>query len=108
MLQPVAICGLLKKKRRAKPQCWVRPFLTRREEKTEIFLEQLKLDPLSAFKNFSRISCEDFEVLINAISPLIAKQDTNYRKSFPVSIIVREHNNVFAPVAEARLSARTN
>ena len=52
----------------------MRPFLKRREEETEKFLEELKVDPLSGFKNFSRISCEDFEVLINAIGPLIAKQ----------------------------------
>ena len=82
----VVICSLFKKKRRAKPKCWVRPFLKRREEETEKFLEELKVDPLSGFKNFSRISCEDFEVVINAIGPLIAKQDTNYRKSVPVSI----------------------
>lgn len=82
----VVVCSLLKKKRRAKPKCWVRPFLKRREEETERFLEELKVDPLSGFKNFARISCEDFEFLINAIGPLIAKQDTNYRKSVPVSI----------------------
>ena len=41
----VVVCTLLKKKRRAKPKCWVRPFLRRREEETENFLEDLKIDP---------------------------------------------------------------
>ena len=82
----VVVCTLLKKKRRAKPKCWVRPFLRRREEETENFLEDLKIDPLSGFKKISRISCEDFEMLINTIGPFIAKQDTNYRRSVPVSI----------------------
>ena len=77
----------VEKKRRAKPKCWVRPFLKRREEETERFLEEMKIDPLSGFKKFSRISCEDLEFLINAIGPLIAKQDTNFRKS--VSVLIR-------------------
>ncbi|CAH1982856.1 unnamed protein product [Acanthoscelides obtectus] len=50
------------------------------------FVEEIKVDPLSGFKNFTRISCEDFELLVNALSPHIAKQDTNYRKCVPVSI----------------------
>ena len=87
MVQPVlCYASLLKKKRRAKPKCWMRPFLKLREEETGIFSEELKVDPLCGFKIFSRISCEDFEVLINTIGPFIAKQDTNYRKSVPVSI----------------------
>lgn len=80
------LLSLLKKKRRKKPRCWVRPFLQRRNEETNRFVEEIKIDPLSGFKNFTRISCEDFELLVNAVSPLIAKQDTNYRKCVPVSI----------------------
>ncbi|XP_039761859.1 uncharacterized protein LOC120635018 [Pararge aegeria] len=80
------LLSLLKKKRRKKPRCWVRPFLQRRNEETNKFVEEIKIDPLSGFKNFTRISCEDFELLVNAVSPLIAKQDTNYRKCVPVSI----------------------
>ncbi|CAH1993690.1 unnamed protein product [Acanthoscelides obtectus] len=82
----VLICSLLKKKRRRKPRCWVRPFLQRRNEEMNRFVEEIKVDPLSGFKNFTRISCEDFELLVNALSPHIAKQDTNYRKCVPVSI----------------------
>ncbi|XP_022835157.1 protein ALP1-like [Spodoptera litura] len=82
----VLLCSLLKKKRRKKPRCWVRPLLQRRNEETNKFLEEIKIDPLSGFKNFTRISCQDFELLVNATSPFIAKQDTNYRKCVPVSI----------------------
>lgn len=81
----VLIC-CLQKKRRKKPRCWVRPFLQRRNEETKRFVEEIKIDPLSGFKNFTRISCEDFELPVNAVSPLIGKQDTNYRKCVPVSI----------------------
>lgn len=82
----VLLCSLLKKKRRKKPRCWVRPLLQRWNEETNKFLEEIKIDPLSGFKNFTRISCEDFELLVNVTSPFIAKQDTNYRKCVPVSI----------------------
>nr|CAI5837431.1 unnamed protein product [Callosobruchus analis] len=82
----VILCSLLKRKQRAKPRCWVRPFLQRRNEETNRFLEELKIDPLCGFKNFTRISCEDFEFLINAIGPVIARQDTNYRKCVPAAI----------------------
>lgn len=82
----VLLCSLLKKKRRKKPRCWVRPLLQRRNEETNKFLEEIKIDPLSGFKNFTRISCQDFEMLVNVTSPFIAKQDTNYRKCVPVSI----------------------
>nr|CAH7762571.1 unnamed protein product [Callosobruchus chinensis] len=82
----VILCSLLKRKQRAKPRCWVRPFLQRRKEETNRFLEELKIYPLSGFKNFTRISCEDFEFLINAIGPVIAGQGTNYRKCVPAAI----------------------
>lgn len=78
------ILGTLLKKRRAKPRCWMRPFL--RRESTNKFMEELKIDPLSVFKNFTRISCQDFENMVNTIGPEIAKQDTNYRKCVPVEV----------------------
>lgn len=77
---------MLKKKRRKKPRCWVRPLLQRRNEEMNKILEEIKIDPLSGFKNFTRISCEDFGLLVNATSPFIAKQNTNYRKCVLVSI----------------------
>ncbi|XP_039298168.1 uncharacterized protein LOC111056391 isoform X2 [Nilaparvata lugens] len=77
-----AVCivlGNLLKKNRAKPRVWVRPFLKNRES-TKEFVEELKIDPLSGFKNFTRISCHDFEYLLGKIGPIIAKRDTNYRQ----------------------------
>ena len=50
-------------------------------------MEDLRIDPLSGFKNFFTNFCEDFGHLLNTIEPKIAKQDTNYRKC--VSIEVR-------------------
>lgn len=82
----VLLCSLLKKKRRKKPRSWVRRFLQQRNEDTNRFVEEIKMDPLSGFQNFTRISCEYLELLVNVISPLIAKQDTNYRKCVPVLI----------------------
>lgn len=47
-------------------------------------MEDLKIDPLSGFKNFSQISCQVVEYLLNAIGPKITIQDTSYRKCLSV------------------------
>ena len=49
-------------------------------------MEELKIDPLSGFRNFTIISCQDFENMVNTIGPEIAKQDTNYRKCVPIEV----------------------
>lgn len=46
---------------RKSPRCWVRPYLKDREKSGgESLIENLKIDKLSGFRNFTRISSEDF------------------------------------------------
>lgn len=64
---------------------WVRPLLSQRS--TEGYYDRLICKILRAdgreFKNFMRISFSDFEFLLNLVTPLIKKQDTNMRQSIP-------------------------
>ncbi len=47
-------------------------------------LLDLKKEPSGKFKNFFRMSAEEFEYLLNEIGPKIWKCDTNMRKTIPV------------------------
>lgn len=76
---------LIKRKRRS-PRCWVRPYLKERTKYTTQFMDNLKIDPLSGFRNFTRISSADFEFFVNTIGPKIKKIDTNFRRSVEVEI----------------------
>ncbi|KAJ8912224.1 hypothetical protein NQ315_009048 [Exocentrus adspersus] len=46
-------------------------------------LSELFCEPSGEFKKFTRMSLEDFENLLNKVSPMIAKQDTRLRKAIP-------------------------
>ncbi|CAI6372747.1 unnamed protein product [Macrosiphum euphorbiae] len=48
-------------------------------------LSTLKFDESTGqFKNFLRMSSQDFETLINMVGPKIQKSDTRFRKAIPV------------------------
>ncbi|CAG4931744.1 unnamed protein product [Colias eurytheme] len=46
-------------------------------------LEDLMPRPVGYFDNFCRMSCADFEVILQRISPLISKKDTKWRTAVP-------------------------
>ncbi|CAG4964315.1 unnamed protein product [Parnassius apollo] len=46
-------------------------------------LMELVAEPSGEFKKFTRMSLEDFENLLNKVSPVIMKQDTQLRKAIP-------------------------
>lgn len=46
-------------------------------------LSELVAEPSGEFKKFTRMSTTGFEVLLNKISPLITKQDTQLRMALP-------------------------
>ena len=62
---------------------WVTPYLERRSGDAAL-LAELKLDGY-LFKNFTRMSKSDFEVLCNLIGPTAQKMNTNMRAAIPVT-----------------------
>lgn len=44
----------------------------------------LSIENTGQFKNFCRMSSEDFQILIELIGPKIQKRDTNFRDCIPV------------------------
>lgn len=49
-------------------------------------LAELLAEPSGEFDNFVRMSFSDFEYLLQKISPIVAKQDTNWRDAIPVKL----------------------
>lgn len=85
----IVIHSLLKKKteskNRKRRRFWETPVLQSRKiySGTQL-LADFTLQDTGHFKNFCRMSSEDFEVLINLIGHKIVKKDTNYRNAIPV------------------------
>lgn len=88
-----AACVIIGKKKRPK-RYWVRPSLRARSvySGSDLLsdLNQDDINPLSrelrcdgSVKNFLRMTSNDFENLLTAIGPKIARQDTNYRLAIP-------------------------
>lgn len=67
-----------KKKKYRNRRIWMRPYLARRDYISPVCRE-LNLDDV-LFKNFTRMSRTDFELLVNKVSPLLTKQTTNMRQ----------------------------
>lgn len=44
---------------------------------------ELLYEPSGQFANFCRMSYSDFEFLLNAISPMISKKNTDFREAIP-------------------------
>lgn len=49
-------------------------------------LAEMLAEPSGEFDNFVRMSNSDFEFLIQKVSPVVAKQDTDWREAIPVKI----------------------
>ncbi|RVE49631.1 hypothetical protein evm_005688 [Chilo suppressalis] len=49
-------------------------------------LAELLAEPSGEFDNFVRMSCTDFEYLLQKISPMVSKQDTTWREAVPTKI----------------------
>nr|CAH7757347.1 unnamed protein product [Callosobruchus chinensis] len=72
---------------------WIRPSLKMREScSINKLLVQLRADDIglrgeirSSFKNFLRMSTEDFENLICLVGPAVAKRHTNFRNAISVT-----------------------
>ena len=71
-----------KKKRYRKR--WMASFLVRRNRNVNI-LGEVRMDSCALFRNFTRMTPSDFELLLQLIGPSIKKQDTNMREAIPIS-----------------------
>jgi hypothetical protein len=71
-----------KKKRYRKR--WMASFLERRHQNLTI-LGEVRMDSCALFRNFTRMTTSDFELLLQLIGPNIKKQDTNMREAIPIS-----------------------
>lgn len=82
--------NVVKKKRK---RFWMRPSLRKRDSHSiNELIDDLREDDIglsgeirSSFKNFLRMSSEDFENLICLIGPAVAKRHTNYRNAISVT-----------------------
>lgn len=63
----------LKKKRRKRPKWWVRSFLAERQSEGAYSSLMRDLHLQSGFKNFLRMTPENFKFLLNLIGPEFAK-----------------------------------
>ena len=80
-------CGRNQKEdKKQKRRFWIRKIFT--EERKEVcewenIFREISNDDRKYYCSYVRMTPERFEHLFNIVGPLIAKQDTNYRKSIP-------------------------
>ncbi|KAK4887262.1 hypothetical protein RN001_003533 [Aquatica leii] len=92
LLKITATCAIvllseaIRKTRRIRRRCWARPWLQRSSQNRGVLdllnLELRTEDPRS-YKNFLRLSEEQFKHLLEEVSPYITKQDTVMHESVP-------------------------
>jgi len=74
---------IINKKKRYRKR-WMASFLERRNRNLYI-LGEVRMDSCALFRNFTRMTASDFELLLQLIAPSIEKQDTNMREAIPIS-----------------------
>lgn len=76
---------LEKIKRRRNRRWWIRPWVNRRNimGASTCLLEEWIAEDQAMFKNHLRMSTVQFEQLLEKVTPLIRKQNTNMRESLP-------------------------
>jgi hypothetical protein len=87
MLQCAAVAAvniIIEHKKKRYPKRWMSISLERRNQNLNI-LEEVRLDSYALFRNFTRMTTSDFELLLQLIGPSIKKQDTNMREAIPIS-----------------------
>ncbi|XP_061717043.1 uncharacterized protein LOC133524899 [Cydia pomonella] len=77
---------VIKKKWRRR-RWWI---LAIHRKRTKVSMEnqfaELCAEPSGEFSNFVRMSCSDFEYLLQKITPMVIKQDTYWRDAIPVKV----------------------
>lgn len=82
-----AIVSIIIKRRREKrrKRLWVRPWIDRRylENSANSLVSELRNHDVNEFRNFMRMSPNQFDWLLQKVSPIISKKDTCMRKAIP-------------------------
>ena len=63
---------------------WTANFLDKRNKRRNI-LGEVRMDSCAVFRNFTRMTASDFELLLQLMGPRIKDQDTNMRETIPIS-----------------------
>lgn len=73
----------LRSRRKRRRMCWTRPWILRRQEHGahNSLIKELSQEDHESYKNFVRMTKEDFTELLVKMSPLIVKKETIMRKS---------------------------
>jgi hypothetical protein len=68
-----------------KPRIWVRPWIGRRMDYGffETLMQELANEDRPGYKNFIRMYPDLFNELVNLVSPLITRKNTNMRQAIP-------------------------
>lgn len=82
----VLILVLLKQKSKLKKQRkrkWVREWIQRRDSDgiTQKLINEMRGEDSNGFREFVRMSSDQFDFLLNRVQPIISKKDTNMRKA---------------------------
>lgn len=80
------VIALNRKRKRTKPRWWRRELYVGGQEARNDFYNKLIADDEALFRNFTRMSREDFEYLLEKISPIVRKSDTNFREAIPAHV----------------------
>ena len=63
-------------------KCWVKTWLKNRNRYGHLpLLHELRDNFPMDFRNYLRMDCESFQILLKLVSPIISKQDTKLRES---------------------------
>lgn len=84
LVAAIAVMLLLRKKRRnRKKRIWVRKWVERRPYQGCLsnLVNELRNEDPSMYRNFLRMTEDDFNVLLEKVAPKITKQDTNMREA---------------------------
>lgn len=76
---------LKKRKKRKRPIFWQSNYLESRSLASGVLSEVRELDKGRLFKNFTRMTTTDFDLLLAMILPAISKKDTQFREAIPGS-----------------------
>lgn len=73
-------------RKRNKKRLWVRDWIRRREieNTSQNLIRDLRSEGNTVFRNFFRVSSEQFDLLLDLIRPLILTRDTQMRKAISI------------------------